>query len=159
MAIGSSKFAEFNVGKNYLLMIGIDDYLHFPKLANAVKDTIDVSNTLLQYYHFEQENCTILINTDASRNNIFNAFRKAVQTLTEEDSIIIYYSGHGGFDEDTRQGYWIPYDADNSHASFIENATIISFTNAIKAKHIFLIADTSFAGSLIIEPTKSEGTR
>ena len=33
------------------------------------------------------------------------------QKLTPNDSVIVYYAGHGHFDDDTGEGYWLPKEA------------------------------------------------
>ena len=40
-------------GKNYLLIIGIDDYAHCPTLFNAVKDAQAIVKILQDRYRFE----------------------------------------------------------------------------------------------------------
>ncbi len=38
-------------------------------------------------------------------------FKWAVKTVTPNDNILIYFSGHGEYDEDFDTGYWIPIEA------------------------------------------------
>ena len=42
--------------KNYLLAIAINDYDHFPKLYNCVKDTQDLIGVLTEDFNFERNN-------------------------------------------------------------------------------------------------------
>ncbi len=41
------------LGKNYLLVIGIDEYAHCPRLYNAVKDAQDIVKILVERFQFE----------------------------------------------------------------------------------------------------------
>ena len=65
-------------GKNYLLAIGIDDYVHCPKLHNAVKDTKEILTVLKSRFQFEQKHITELYDHQATKRNIYRAFRKMV---------------------------------------------------------------------------------
>ena len=47
---------SFLRGINYLLAIAIDDYQHYPKLRNCVKDVTDIRKELIEQYDFEEEN-------------------------------------------------------------------------------------------------------
>lgn len=138
-------------GKNYIVAIGIDNYRNLPKLPNAVKDVKDVTRILIEDYQFEESNTFFLFNEDATKENIYDYFRKIIQTITPNDSLLIYYSGQGHYDPITEEGYWIPVEGEEGTLStFIENATILGFINAMKAKHIVVIADSSFSGSLLM---------
>ena len=88
-----------NPGKNYLLSIGIDQYQHCPPLHNAVKDAADFQQVLTERYHFKAENIFAIYDDRATRKTILQQFRRLVQLLTPADNLVIYYSGHGIFDE------------------------------------------------------------
>ena len=53
--------------------------------------------------------------------------------------------------ESMEQGYWIPSDATrNDISNWISNPEIVSLLKGIKAKHILLVADACFSGSIFI---------
>lgn len=54
-------------GKNYLLAIAIDKYIHLPPLYNCVKDAEDLIALLKEKYRFEEENIRTLKNEEATR--------------------------------------------------------------------------------------------
>ena len=65
-----------------------------------------------------------------------------------EDKVIIYYSGHGFLRNET--GYWIPVDASpGKRGQFIRNEVIRGCIKDIRARHILLISDSCFSGSLV----------
>lgn len=70
---------------------------------------------------------------------------------------MIYYSGHGGYQKSTATGFWIAYDSKNEDFStWINNAVILSYIKQIAAKHIFLISDSCFSRTILLDvPTKS----
>ncbi len=136
-------------GINYLFVIAIDEYEHCPKLYNCINDALGLIKILTTQYEFEQKDIQTLFNEEATEGNIFNAFRKLIKQVREIDNVIIYFSGHGEYDEVFEEGYWIPVNAKlGAHEDFVPNSKIKNILEAIKSKHIFLIADSCFSGSL-----------
>jgi hypothetical protein len=71
------------------------------------------------------------------------------RTLTEQDNLLIYYAGHGEIDAGSRHGYWLPVDADaNDKKNWISNEAITNIIDAIPAKHVMVIADSCYSGTL-----------
>jgi O-acetyl-ADP-ribose deacetylase (regulator of RNase III) len=143
-------------GKNYLLAIAIDNYKHIRKLNNSVRDTDAIVQLLSTRYQFDAANIVRLYNAEANEREIYRELKRLALTLTEEDNLIIYFAGHGMYDEVTKEGFWIPVDAEqDEEADYIGNDKIIRYIKAIKARHIFLMADACFSGSLLTE-TRSD---
>jgi len=143
--------------KNHLLLLGIDNYTKHLKLNSCVKDCKDIRDILVDKYGFLTDNLNELFDGDATNLRIQEKFREYIKSLTDVDNLVIYYSGHGGYDKTSEKGYWIPYDSDPSNfTTWIANDIILSYIKQIKAKHIFLISDSCFSRSILItEPTKS----
>ena len=138
-------------GQNYLLLIGIDQYQHWQPLSNAVKDAKDFAQVLTAQYQFEEKNVFSLFDKDATESKIYDAIREMKRRLQPDDNLIIYYSGHGHFDKEFDEGFWIPVDAiPDKEGSFISNANIVKRINALKTRHTFLIVDSCFSGSLVV---------
>ena len=91
--------------KNYLLVIGIDNYLHCPTLYNAVKDAQDIVEVLETRFQFESKNIKTLYNQAATKSNIYQAFEYFAETVTPADSFLLYFSGHGEFKKLFNLGY------------------------------------------------------
>ncbi|MGK0365402.1 MAG: O-acetyl-ADP-ribose deacetylase (regulator of RNase III) [Saprospiraceae bacterium] len=143
-------------GKNYLLAIAIDNYKHIRKLNNSVRDTDAVVQLLTTRYLFDAPNIVRLYNAESNEREIYRELKRLALTLTEEDNLVIYFAGHGIYDEVTKEGFWIPVDAEQGEESdYIGNDKIIRYIKAIKARHIFLMADACFSGSLLTE-TRSD---
>ncbi|MCB0565520.1 MAG: caspase family protein [Phaeodactylibacter sp.] len=139
-------------GNNYLLAIGIDRYQHWTPLDNAVKDARDLIQVLTHQYQFGQEHITILYDERATEANIYDAIRELKRAITPQDNLLVYYSGHGHYDEDFDEGHWIPVDARiDTEDRFISNSNIIKRINAIDAHHVLLIIDSCFSGSLVVK--------
>jgi len=141
----------FNKGRNFLFAIGINQYHHFPKLNNAVKDVLSLSEILISKYNFNQENVLLLLDEEATRSNILNFFRQIIKTVSNDDNVLIYFSGHGLYDTSLDEGNWLPVDArhEDGNAEFISNTSIAGYIRAMKAQHVFLISDSCFSSSLL----------
>jgi hypothetical protein len=138
--------------KNYLLVIGIDNYKFWTPLSNAVNDATEVKNVLTNKYTFVDTEVITLFNEQATRQNIYASFRELAGKMQGNDNLVIYYSGHGYYDAAMNEGYWVPVDAPGkSEGDYFANAYMLNLLKRINAKHIFLVADACFSGSLFAE--------
>ncbi|MEQ8243099.1 caspase family protein [Fulvivirga sp.] len=138
--------------KYYALVIGINDYPGegIPTLAQPITDAQTLIDALTTYYTFEEENITFLKNP--TRSNLIDAFDKLANTVKERDNLLIFYAGHGIWDDQLNQGFWLPSDASKvSKSQWLSNGTIRDYIRAIKSKHTLLIADACFGGSILKE--------
>lgn len=145
---------EYNpaVAKNFLLVIGINNYQHWPKLNNAVKDASDMATILMGKYNFEFSNVTLVRDEQATRSAIYNSLRSLIEKISPQDNLVVYFSGHGYFDELLSEGYWIPVDAKvNSSGDYISNTEILKILGSINSQHTFLVADACFSGALFAD--------
>lgn len=136
-------------GRNFLLLIGVNEYDNWSKLHNAVRDCGDILNLLTSDYQFDRQNVITLYNNMATRENILETFENLQDRLTDNDNLLIYYAGHGYYDEKSELGYWVPVNARlNKIPDFLRNSTIHDYVKTIPSHHTFLIADACYAGSL-----------
>lgn len=136
-------------GDQWLFVIGIDTYIHWPRLKTAVNDAKAVKNVLLSRYHFDKKQLIELYDEEATRKNIIGKLRYLANKVRGDDSLFIFYAGHGHLDSITKRGSWIPVESGMQDASaWISNNNIKDYlkVDAIKAKHILLISDSCFAG-------------
>jgi hypothetical protein len=139
-------------GKNYLFVIGIDEYQHLPKLYNAVMDAKDIIQVLTEQYQFSTERLLTLYNEEATQSAIINKLRYLAETIGEKDTLLIYFSGHGEFDNIIDTGYWIPVDGRRSEiGSYVSFDMITKFIKVIHSHHTFVIADSCYSGSIFTE--------
>ena len=137
------------IGNQWLFVIGIDTYIKWPPLKTAVNDATAVKDVLLSRYYFDQEHLIELYDEEATRKNIISKLRYLANNIREEDSLVIFYAGHGHLDSITKRGSWIPVESGTQDASaWISNNDIKDYLkiDAIRAKHILLISDSCFAG-------------
>jgi hypothetical protein len=135
---------EVDFGNYYALVIGNNRYSHFPNLLSASVDARETAELLSSKYGFKT---TTLI--DATRYDMLSTLNNLRETLTDNDNLLIYYAGHGELDRVNLRGYWLPVDAEpNSTANWISNIAITDILNAMSAKHILVVADSCYSGSL-----------
>jgi hypothetical protein len=140
--------SRVKMGNYHALIIGNNDYQQFSTLATAVNDARETEKLLRQKYKFKTK---LLLNAD--RYTILSALNELRQTLDEDDNLLIYYAGHGMLDESNGRGYWLPVDADvSNNANWISNTAITDILNVINAKHILVVADSCFSGTLTQSP-------
>ncbi len=155
---GASEDLEFDVteqGSNYLLLIAIDDYKYWNQLSNANKDASDVKNLLLSKYTFEPDYMVEVYNDGATGKNILDKLAEVRKEMSSRDNLLIYFSGHGYYDADLDEGYWIPVDAHKGEETeYLPNSTLLKYIKAIPAKHIFLVADACFSGALFSQASR-----
>nr|MBI3612801.1 ankyrin repeat domain-containing protein [Nitrospirota bacterium] len=137
------------VGQYWALVIGIDKYQHVATLDTAVRDATAVRDTLIKRYGFSRERVIELLNEKATRANIEDALFQLSQQAGPEDSVFIYYAGHGQIDLKSQRGYWVPVEGlAQSTGTFVSNARIRDDLSAMQAKHVYLVADSCFSGTL-----------
>ncbi|HIB94351.1 MAG TPA: hypothetical protein EYO60_08680, partial [Candidatus Lambdaproteobacteria bacterium] len=141
-------------GKYRALVIGNNDYDDpeklWPSLKTAVADAEAVADILKTDYGFAE----IILLKNATRRDIVKAFNRLAKEAQTNDSVLIYYAGHGYLNEDTKEGFWIPVDAEGrDDSTFVRNSTIKVKLGVIadKARHVLLVSDSCFSGALLRE--------
>jgi hypothetical protein len=135
--------------KYYALVIGIQDYVDpsIQDLEQPVGDASSLYEMLVNKYSFERSDATLLKNP--TRSQLFQALESLSRKVGPEDNLLIFYAGHGYWDELRKQGYWFPSDAGRTdRSSWITNADLKEYISSINSKHTLLITDACFAGSI-----------
>lgn len=136
--------ANVDFGVYHALVIGNNNYRQLPKLDTAVNDAKSVAGILKDDYGFD-----VNLMLDATRADIVMALDDYRKKLTEHDNLLIYYAGHGILDYSSERGYWLPVDASpDTQVSWVSNATITDTLKAMSAKHVMLVIDSCFSGTL-----------
>jgi len=134
---------------NYALIFATDDYAHWPHLTNPISDADAVNQTLTSLYGFHVEEVR-----NATDDQILARLTEYLHRKFEpQDQLLIFFSGHGYFDPDLGRGFLVPANAllvndDIGHRSLLAHETIMDYVNRIPAKHVVLMLDACFAGTL-----------
>lgn len=83
------------------LVVGINDYKHLSKLDGAVADAKDVEAALKAS---GVKNITTLLDGDATREAILDAWRTILKTARAGDTVVFSYAGHGGQERERVRG-------------------------------------------------------
>jgi hypothetical protein len=131
-------------GNFYALVIGNDDYASYPKLESARADAEAVAEVLETDYGF-----VVTALYDATRYDILSALNQFRVNLAQDDNFLVYYAGHGELDPVNQRGYWLPVDARvDDTTNWISNTAITDLLSALPARHVMVVADSCYAGSL-----------
>jgi WD40 repeat protein len=143
------KIPEILKSKYFALIIGINDYQdsEITDLDNPLKDAESLYNVLLTKYTFDKENMVLLKNP--TQGEIIITLDGLGRKLTNQDNLLIFFAGHGYWDEKGKVGYWLPSDASKSNTvNWFRNSTLRDFIGSIQTKHTILIADACFSGAI-----------
>ena len=139
---GSTRNRKY--GRYFAHVIGNNAYVELPSLVTARADAVSVAELLQTNYGFE---VTLLL--DADRARLFDELARIERQLVSSDNLLVYYAGHGYYDEDAERGYWLPVDARrSSKSSWVSNADITDSLKKMDAKHVMVVADSCYSGSL-----------
>ena len=129
-------------GKYYALLIGNSEYTNWDNLVSPNNDIREIKKVLDKSYKFEK----ILKVNNGTKKEIFKAFRDLSKLTTENDYVLIYYSGHGMVKAE--QAYWIPKDGSKEwgNGDWININELNIFLTEIKAHHLSLMVDSCFVG-------------
>jgi uncharacterized caspase-like protein len=135
---------DVKLGRYYAVVIGNNSYRDagYVSLKSAASDATAVSNLLRDRYGFQT---SLLLN--ASRLEILTALNDMREKLGPNDTLLIYYAGHGELDGN--QGYWVPSDgATGNSKTWISNAAISDILNTMSIRHVLVVADSCYSGAM-----------
>ena len=142
---------EYNPQKkssNYhALLIAVQDYndLGIKDLSKPIQDANLLKEVLLKEYTFDSSSVTLL--TNPTKEMIINEMIKLQGELSENDNLLVYYSGHGINKNEV--GYWLPSNAMlENRSNWLSNSEFRDYLNGIKTEHTLVIADACFSGSI-----------
>lgn len=137
-------------GRYHALIIANKDYESLTDLSTPENDANAVASILGERYGFE-----IVTLFNATRYDILTALNDMRRTLTEKDNLLIYFAGHGAYDDVNNRGHWLPVDAEyDSTANWVSTTEITDVVNAMSARHVLVMADSCYSGAL----SRSENT-
>jgi len=146
-AAADAGIGDYDPGRFHALVIGIDKYQNWNSLRCAVSDARSVADVLKRQYGYGE--VKLLLDDQATRRSIFQAFEEC-RKLGPQDSLLIYYAGHGYMDEE-RNGYWVPTEAArDDKVAYISHVQVMGeYFRKYRVKHLLVVADSCFSGALL----------
>ena len=143
----------------HAVIIANQQYTRIEPLTNPIPDANKLKEVLVRKYGFAEKNVNLLY--DVSRDSIVNtlsAYKKGGEAeLTENDNLLVFYTGHGLYDPEEEEGFWLGVDSDWGNPSeWVSNARITTLVKGIKARHTLLISDACFSGSIFRSKSPSK---
>lgn len=150
------------LGEKYALIIGIEAYdssAVWKPLTTPRSDALAVADLLRKAYGFKtdlelagkQKHSLVLL--DARLQDVTSALTLLRQRLTENDSLLIYYAGHGQRLEDNKVAYWIPKDGKpDDQFTWLSAGQLISELKRMNARSVLVVSDSCFSGAMTREP-------
>lgn len=132
-----------NAVKIWAVIVGVGRYEHMPYLRYTDDDAY-------RFYSFlkspsggalENNQVQVLIDEDATRDNILRTMRTTLHKADENDVVMFYFSGHG------LEGSFIPSDYDGWN-NRLYHEEIKKIMEDSRAKHKLVIGDACHSGSL-----------
>ena len=125
---------------------------HIAKLSGVYEDQKAVEQML------KAQGYTTTAVVDGTREQMITALNQLIKDSGEDDSVLIYYAGHGTVKSQSSVGYWFPIDASlvrkngqRPETTWMSSIDVANFISGIKAKQILLVSDSCFSGSLSYE--------
>ncbi len=140
---------DLSSARYYALIIAVQDYDDptINDLSEPVNDADKFYRIISSKYTFNEEDITYLKNP--TKADIIGTLHHMRGKVNEEDNLLIYYAGHGFWDEEMMTGYWLPSDAESDNpVNWLPNTDLTNYLNVLKTKHTLLIADACFSGGI-----------
>jgi len=132
---------------SHALVVGINEYLHWPRLEYAADDAGAMAASLraqgFQIYLLTDEQATL--------KNILAKLEKIRGAVDENSRMVFYFAGHGQTEDlpgGRERGYIVPVDADayNWQHTMLPMDQLNQIIRQFKAKHIFMAFDSCYSG-------------
>lgn len=142
--------------RTFGLVVGVNDYVHLSKLNGAVNDARDIADAMKTA---GVDHVFMLLDGEASRENILNTWASIVGLASPGDTIIFSYAGHGGQELERVTGseadgldevFLLPEfnnEADGTAERIVDDELNRLFASAAHLRIIF-VADSCHSGTM-----------
>jgi hypothetical protein len=141
----------------HALLIGIGTFANVPRLdvPTTAEDARQVGMVLRdpQFCGYPDSQVTILHDATATRDGILGALDALAQRVGEDDTVLLFYSGHGE-DGDDGQYYLTTHDMQKNErrqvvaGTAVRHDELLDRLRQIKAKRLLLIFNACHSGTL-----------
>jgi hypothetical protein len=151
-------------GRSLVVTIGINEYVHWQKLKNAVQDAIGLQQTLIDKLGFSAP-IPPLLNEAATKAAIESLIDDRLrEELQEDDNLVLFFAGHGHTRVDKlgskvvgETGFIVPVEARGPKeywSDYIKIDPLLQSISRLPARHILVILDSCHSGFALGEAMK-----
>jgi uncharacterized caspase-like protein len=138
---------RLDYSSSYALVVGVDNYHHWPRLEYAVKDAREMA-VLLKTQGFQIH---LLTDGQATRRNILAELKTIGNAVDGNSRVVFYFAGHGQTEDlpgGRERGYLVPVDADDYdwQNTMLAMDQLNRSIKQFKAKHILMAFDSCYSG-------------
>lgn len=142
-------------GRVHAVVIGVSAYTKVRRLSYARSDAIAFRDYLRDDLHVPAENLHLLVDEEATLPQIKRLLGRTLpQAVGKNDTVLVYFSGHGGREADTaaasgQAAYLYPVGADEQDliATAYPLEDLERSFRRIQAQRLVFIADSCYSGS------------
>lgn len=135
---------------SWALVIGINEYEIASPLGYARQDAEAFAEVLAKHHSFPQDNVTVLLDQDATKERILSEFHRfQKEDVSPDDRIAVFFAGHGLTRTGNRGevGFLLPVDGDPENpATLVRWDDLTRNADLITAKHMLFVMDACYGG-------------
>ena len=154
-----------DVGKSIIVVVGIDDYVHWKKLHNAVSDAKAVQSVFVEKFGFSAP-ISPLFNSDATKGALYALVEDQLrQILKSNDRLVLFFAGHGHTRVDTigernvETGFIVPVGArtggQEQWGDYVKLEDFLETIGTLPARQVLVILDSCHSGFAVGGAVKS----
>ena len=140
----------------FALLIGVANYKQVSSLPLTVhNDVRDIESVLVSSERcgYPPSNVRVLLDTDASLKDIRTGLSWLASVAGQNDSVLIYFSGHGALLNNSLSGEsaLVPWDAESSNlpATCLSEVELSESLQAIKSARLLVLLDSCHSGGSV----------
>jgi len=133
-------------GKDFALFIAVNNYQNWDKLKHPISEVEKIAGELYKQYDFDT-----LVLRNPSQDQIVATLRQYnAKKYPDDGQLLIYLSGHGEFDDLTKEGFFIPREGrrnDLAQTSYLSFSRLQKIVENMPCRHIILAIDACYSGT------------
>lgn len=160
MPLPSAEEISLDETEYYAVIIGVETFegLEFPEEDKIDDGAIAMYNKFLNSSNWKEENMKLLLNENATKNDIRESITHWLDDKEDENDIVLYYfTGHSWkmpiLERLKGKGhtYTYPYDASDTKYSDgkITDIELDSWLDELESRHVVVILDTCYSGRML----------
>lgn len=136
---------DHDFGNYKVLIVANQQYENLTNLSTPKSDAALVGATFESRFGAQVEYLF-----DADRIEMLSALNRYRRELMPTDNFILYYAGHGIYDDELNIGYWQPIDSTvDDDYTWIDTDRISRTLSGFKSRNALVVADSCFSGSVV----------